>query len=115
MLDKLTDFIGQRPGLESGNYSDAASYRSEMRRITRYFAPCMFLIAKVYADNSIKAEDIAARALRTFSGRLEWDYAKNNWTYTTGQYFPTEYRAAAWALLASLAPAYSSHSKYKSL
>lgn len=115
MLDKLTDFVSQRPGLEFANYGNASAYRSELRKITRYYAPCLFLIAKAYQCELVSAEDIAETARRTFSGRLEWNEARQDWDYTTGQYWPTEYRAAAWALLSKLLPVYAEHKKFKSL
>jgi len=115
MLDKLADFVSQRPGLEYVNYGEAKAYRSELRKITRYYAPCLFLISKAHADEALTAEDIAETARRTFSDRLKWNEARQAWDYTAGQYWPTEYRAAAWALLAKLLPVYASHRKYKNL
>lgn len=115
MLDGLTDFVAQRPGLEPGNYSTATDYRREARAISKYLAPCLFLINKAYADDEIMAEGIAEMARRTFSGRLEWDDNAGRWDYTTGQYFPTEYRLAAWSLLKALLPAYADHKKFKHL
>jgi hypothetical protein len=47
----------------------------------------------------ITAEHLTAAFPRAFSGRLSWDGAKLD--YCTGQYWPTEYRAAACAVLAS--------------
>ena len=58
---------------------------------------------------------ITETARRTFSDRLKWNEARQAWDYTAGQYWPTEYRAAAWALLAKLLPVYASHRKYKNL
>lgn len=117
MLDGLTDFITQRPGLEFGNYGSATEYRAEMRRISKYLAPCLFLISKAYADDTLTAEQIAEMATRTFSGRLHWEEDKPSpgWEYTTGQYWPTEYRLAVWQLLKALLPVYAGHKKFKSL
>ena len=54
MLEKLSAFVKQRPGLEFANYGDVSIYRSEMRRISKYKLPCLFLIEKVM-DSPITA------------------------------------------------------------
>jgi len=94
MLTSLQDFVRQRPGFDPNNYGDAASYRADVRRAGR--------------DLRHAEELIRAVAIRPYcvinpkqSGRLSWDAAKQRWDYVTGQYFPTEYRAAACAVLAS--------------
>jgi len=94
MLIGLQTFVRQRPGFDPNNYGDAASYRADVRRAGR--------------DLRHAEELIRAVAIRPYcvinpkqSGRLSWDAGEKRWDYVTGQYFPTEYRAAACAVLAS--------------
>lgn len=102
ILSALNAFIRQRPGLEWANYGDASSYRSESRSITRDLNQAQALLRAVrYAD--ISADQLMQAARGAYSGRLsiiERD-GKAIIDYCTGQYFPTEYRRAACAVLAS--------------
>lgn len=103
ILQALGVWIAQRPGLEYGNYGDPASYRSEMRRITRQMHDARELLAAVSMRQSITADHLRA-AFRAYSGRLTWtpnEAGGGTLDYCTGQYWPTEYRAAACAVLAS--------------
>lgn len=94
MLIGLQAFVRQRPGFDPNNYGDAASYRADVRRAGRDLR---------HAEELIRAVAIRPYCVinPTQSGRLSWDAAKQRWDYVTGQYFPTEYRAAACALLVS--------------
>lgn len=94
MLDALQVFIRQRPGFEWANYGDGPSYRADVRR----------------AGKDLRDAETLLRAVRwrrgcvidpNQSGRLSWDAERKGWCYCTGQYFPTEFRAAACSLLAS--------------
>ena len=97
MLGKLATFINQRPGLELGNYGDLSSYRSELRTITKARHQAHELLGLVARSGSIDAEQIKQAARSAYSGRLSWE--NGEWDYCTGQYFPTEYRNAACAVL----------------
>jgi hypothetical protein len=119
-------FINQRPGLEPRNYYDPAdltngrrqtyrdgrrAYASEARRIQKdgTAARKALTLAQEYPFDAVAMLD----SFRAFSGRLQpmrrWKmpYIEGSETntyqmalaYTTGQYFPTEYRAAALAVL----------------
>jgi hypothetical protein len=103
ILVALRAFVAQRPGLEFGNYGDVAVYRSEMRSITRDCTEARRLLG--YVDRSgITAEQIADASKRAFSGRLDISPSgTGGWRvgYCTGQYWPTEYRKAVCAVLAS--------------
>jgi hypothetical protein len=116
LISNLRKFARQRPGLEFGNYGDAKSYRAEMRAITRDLAHAETLLRAVQYDDSISARDIIDAAQSAFSGRLTITpvYIQNSGLYgmapevcrydigyCTGQYFPTEYRKAVCAVLAS--------------
>lgn len=115
ICDALATWIRQRPGLEFGNYGDVSSYRSEMRSIAKDKRDAETLLQAVRWRDSITAENLIEAAKRAFSGRLEikiekfWQVADSVKTravevkidYTPGQYWPTEYRKAAAAVLAS--------------
>ena len=107
ILAALSAWIEQRPGLEPGNYGDAASYRSEMRRITKQRADALALLAAIRWRASIDAPALL-EAFGAGSGRISVTLAHDapgtvtaSLDYCTGQYWPTEYRAAACAVLAS--------------
>jgi hypothetical protein len=94
MLNALAAFIRQRPGLEFGNYGDRKSYAAELREITKTRHEAFELLAFV-GRSSITAENLLANSRH----RLNWNQEEDRWEYTTGQYFPTEYRRAACLLL----------------
>lgn len=101
-------FITQRPGLDFANYGDPSSYRAEIRKITRQRKDALELLRAVELRESITAEDICAAFPRAFAGRLSLveKNGKPALAYCAGQYCPTEYRAAACAVLASVLWAY---------
>lgn len=96
MLEKLHRFIRQRPRLEFGNYGDAAIYRAELRTITQSKRDAETMLFYVWRSQ-VTHEEIGNAAKVAFAGRLTWNGEK--WDYTTGQYWPTEYRKAACAVL----------------
>lgn len=98
ILDALDAFVRQRSGMDWRNYGDAASYRDEQRSITRDLHDYRELRRAVQWREGIDA-DALREAFRAFSGRLQWDGRQLD--YCTGQYFPTEYRKAACAVLAA--------------
>jgi hypothetical protein len=114
ILTALDAFVRQRPGMEFGNYGDVAAYRSESRSITRDLHDYRELERAVSWRDSITADMILEAARSAFSGRLTIeckvhpcapDGCTTNYlaktSYCTGQYFPTEYRKAACAVLAA--------------
>lgn len=112
ILAALSAWVNQRPGLEYGNYGDASSYRQEMRRITKQRADALALLAAIGWRASIDAPALLAAFRNAFSGRLsctlkaDANRVSATLDYCTGQYWPTEYRAAACAVLASALWAY---------
>jgi hypothetical protein len=94
ILASLFCFIAKRPGLEYGNYCDMGIYRAEMRSITRDLKDAKTLLAKV--GDSYMPASVLKEAFSAYSGRLSWDGVELD--YTTGQYFPTEYRKAVCAV-----------------
>ena len=97
ILSALRAWIEQRPGLDPRNY-DYSGYRSDSRLITQQKADALELLLAVERRDSLDLETLRG-AFRAFSGRLTWDGSKLD--YCTGQYWPTEYRAAACAVLRS--------------
>lgn len=115
ICDALATWIRQRSGLSFGNYGDVTSYRSEMRGIAKDKRDAETLLQAVRWRDSITGEKLIEASKHAFSGRLTfkvdkfWLVANGDKTvsaeveidYTTGQYWPTEYRKAAAAVLAS--------------
>lgn len=114
ILTALRAWIAQRPGLDFRDYGDVSAYRAESRSITTDRHHAEALLAYVATFRSIDAERLKAAFRDAYSGRLtlnEYPFsartrAKNPATgfyldYCTGQYWPTEYRRAACAVLAS--------------
>jgi hypothetical protein len=124
ILTALDAFVRQRSGMDPTNYSDGPMYRAEQRSITRDLHDYRQLSRAVELRDSITADDLIVASRNAFSGRLSikelspiivgpgaYDEAmrrarKGNpqgfeLDYCTGQYFPTEYRKAACAVMAS--------------
>lgn len=109
ILTALRAWINQRPGLDFCNYGDVSAYRSELRGITRDRKEALVLLRAIELRDSITAEQILAAFPHAYSGRLSISEATNKagepaakLDYCTGQYWPTEYRKAAAAVLASV-------------
>jgi hypothetical protein len=116
ILTALAAFIRQRPGLEYGNYCSGwhdaegrKSYFREMRSIIRDKHIAERLLLDVTWRDGI-TETMLRDAFRAYSGRLSIEDRPDGsiaLDYCTGQYFPTEYRKAAAAVLASALWAYA--------
>ena len=100
IIDSLRAYAQKRPGLEYGNYGDPVAYRSEMRAITKDLRQARELLRYVELRASITGDDIIHASKNAYSGRLT---IREDATleYCTGQYWPTEYRRAVCAVLAS--------------
>jgi hypothetical protein len=105
ILTLLEEWINQRPGLDPRDYGWGRdgwlNYRQESARITRQKQDALILLRAV-EYSQITAEDLI-KAFRAYSGRLQLAHNEKGHylEYCTGQYWPTEYRAAACAVLAS--------------
>ena len=99
--DKITGalrvWIHRRPGLEYGNYDEPRAYRQEVRSIARDLHQARELLNAV--EHSGMTADELREGFRAYSGRLTWTGERLD--YCTGQYWPTEYRRAACAVLAA--------------
>jgi len=92
MLASLRAFVRRRPGFDWHNYGDAASYRADVRRAGRDLREAGELLRAVSLRRSCAIPENKGQ-------RLFW--TGTEWEYITGQYFPTEYRAAACRVLVS--------------
>jgi len=110
MIAALRAFARQRPGLDFGNYGDHKAYAAEMRSIGKDLKEAQILLRALEHASGLTHEDIATAANNAFSGRLElipvWigdtaELSHYKIEYTTGQYWPTEYRRAVCAVCAS--------------
>lgn len=78
-------------------------FNDDYKKVLQQGKDARTLLAYVEAENTITAEDLRQALKSGFAGRLEIveDSKTSRLSYCTGQYFPTEYRAAACAVLAS--------------
>ena len=96
----LTTFIAQRSGIDYRDYGGSReAYLSDYRPMIQAGKDARAMLAYVARSHTITPEQWAD-ALR--GTRLDYDAAAQRFDYTTGQYFVTEYRAAACRLLSSL-------------
>lgn len=99
-IEKLMQFVNQRPGLDFANYGDSKIYNAESREITKDRNDFFELLALA----NVRIPDLEQKLtfnLKNSSDRLTMN-AKGELEYCTGQYFPTEYRPAASRMLAQL-------------
>lgn len=109
ILSALMKFARQRPGIDPRNYFETwresegvKAYRQEVREVTADLADLREIMRSVRWREGITAGDLI-KATRAYSGRLQIieDGETVRVEYCTGQYFPTEYRKACCAVLAS--------------
>lgn len=104
IIAALDKWIRQRPGLDYGNYGDPVSYRAEARSIAKDRREAQTLLRAVELRDGITGDAIVHASERAFCGRLSikpHGAGGVRLDYCTGQYWPTEYRRAACAVLAS--------------
>lgn len=108
MIEALRAFIAQRSRIEFANYQSGdwqqsrAAFMGDYRPILLHGKHARELLRSVELRDSITAENLKD-ATRAYSGRLQFVEREDGAVaveYTTGQYFPTEYRNAACAVLA---------------
>ncbi len=108
IIQAMRKFIGQRSGIDFRDYqtgdwkASREAFNGDYRPMLRAGQDARVLLAAVSARDGITAENIVA-ACRAFAGRLQLVERVDSVAvdYTTGQYFPTEYRNAACAVLAT--------------
>ena len=104
ILSAISAFARQRPGLDFANYGDRKPYFAEVRAITRDLHDYRALLAEIDRCPSVTAEMLLAAAKSAYAGRLSMtadDSGAVAVSYCAGQYWPTEYRKAACAVLAA--------------
>lgn len=102
LLACLRMFVRSRPGLDRRNYGPGPYYRRGLREITRDRHHAETLLGEIAWRDSLTADDIVNASKHAFSGRLEITEPTPGRfiiSYCTGQYYPTEYRKAACAVL----------------
>lgn len=126
IITAIRKFIAQRSGIEFSNYHSGDykvsrdAFMADYRPILRSGRDAKILLAAVSGRDSITAENIVS-ATRAFCGRLKFverilkgtDLRRIEVDYTTGQYFPTEYRSAACAVLSTALWDHAEASGYK--
>lgn len=84
-IKNLISFVRSRPNLDTANYSDAKSYRADVYAASKFLKPCISLLHKA----SQLGVDVSGRTGRIY-------VSDSGVEYVTGQYYPTEYRRAAY-------------------
>jgi hypothetical protein len=97
IIESLRKFIAGRSGIDFRNYSDRESAMADYRKILRHGKDARAML-RVVELSSMTAEELLA-GFRAYSGRMTYTEGKGC-DYTAGQYYATEYRAAACAVLA---------------
>ena len=97
ILTLIRKHVSQRSGIDCRNYGDRASLMHDYRRILRDGRDARRMLTA--CELSSMPTNTLRNAFRAYSGRLSLDEFAGTLEYCTGQYFPTEYRAAACAVL----------------
>jgi len=103
ILDALHAFVRQKPGLESANYNSRAAYQSDYRRVRQQLKDFERMLEAAERMPEIAVPELKNAFRSANRGRLELTESADGkpvLTYQAGQYYPTEYRAAACAVLA---------------
>jgi len=104
IVTMLIDWVNQKPGLSFADYGNdgRSAFFQDQRNILQAKKDFFVMLKVVNRNDDIKAEDII-NGFSAYSGRLKVKQNSDNkfyLDYTTGQYFPTEYRAVSCAILA---------------
>lgn len=105
LLALIAKHVAQRSGIDFRNYSDRESFMGDYRTILQHGRDARTMLRAIELRPSIDAAAII-EGFRAYSGRLSLSEDGKSLEYVTGQYFPTEYRAAACAVLSSILWAY---------
>ncbi len=107
ICNALLKFINQRSGIEYANYQSGdwkatrECFLGDYRPILKHGVHARRMLR--YVELSGITAEALIEASRAYSGRLLFIVREDGFVgvdYTTGQYFPTEYRNAACAVLA---------------
>jgi hypothetical protein len=97
IIDALRKHIASRSGIDFRNYGDRASAMEDYRKILRHGKDARAMLRAV--ELSAMPAEVLMGSFSAYSGRLTYLEGKGC-DYTAGQYYATEYRAAACAVLA---------------
>ncbi len=102
-LCALVEYASQGPGLDARDYfsdwrdaNGRKAYRDEIRNIGKDWKRLKQLLQEAAAVG-VEDRHIVSAAQSAYSGRYEW--SGSEWDYCVGQYWPTEYRAGACAIV----------------
>lgn len=96
-LQAIAVYAAQNPGFDFRDYGDVSAYRSDSHRAQRQLRDVRQALHSAILSGATDA-DVFSACAHAFSGRLTVD-ASGRVDYCTGQYWPTEYRAACAAVL----------------
>ena len=99
-VNLLSNFVAQRPGFYLSNYPTMQHYRQDYYKALKYKNAYESLL--IQAERIFSIEDINAalgERLKNNPGRLSYNIDREQLQYCTGQYFPVEYRPAAFYVL----------------
>lgn len=102
----LKEWINKRPGLDPRDYGQGRdgwnNYRNESARITEQKHDAERFL-QYFENSSMTSENLIEGFKSAYSGRLSLEENEKGFylSYCTGQYYPTEYRQAAAAVLSS--------------
>lgn len=103
ILQALAVFVRSRPGFEPGNYATRTDYQRDVARAYRQMKDAQEMLRAVQWRASLDGDALKRALSDAFSGRLTWKLANDGRSgmldYCTGQYYPTEFRAAVCAVL----------------
>ena len=105
--------ISQRSGIDSRNYGNRENFMEDYRPMLRDGRDARRMLEWIESRDGITAADI--RSATGFNGRLEFSTGADGrlrLEYCTGQYFVTEYRAAACSMLSGIVWRYLADQKY---
>jgi hypothetical protein len=101
MLNALERHINRRSGLEAQDYAgNRAALRADRREIARDGSDCRAMLRYLRRCYQLQAETVSQAIREGYGGRVAYDAQNQRIDFTPGQYWPTEYRAAAASVLA---------------
>lgn len=105
--------IAQRSGIDFRNYDNRENFMEDYRPMLRDGRDARRMLEWIESRDGITAADI--QSATGFNGRLEFSTGADGrlrLEYCTGQYFVTEYRAAACSMLSGIFWRYLAGQKY---
>jgi hypothetical protein len=106
ILDAIERHIAKRSNMDPRLYNnDRAAFMGDYRPMLRDGKDARTMLAYIRPRASI---DAAALVAAMGNGRMQYDAARKEMDYCVGQYWATEYRAAACRVLASAIKAFLS-------